>query len=51
MLSTVFGLLQRAPHRRTEAGKIRLENIIGGAALQRLDRHFLADRAGDENER
>src|SRR5262249_29659703 len=42
---------QRTVDRREKARQPRLENIIGGAKLERLDREFLAETAGDKDER
>jgi hypothetical protein len=39
-----LGIVQRAPHRRGQPGKIGLEDVVVGAAAQGLDRRFFADR-------
>src|SRR5271157_2536402 len=45
------GFAQRAPHRGREPRQPCLHDVIGGPDLQRFDRHVLAERAGDEDER
>jgi hypothetical protein len=49
--AAICRLAQRALHGGAESGEPRLQHVISGAALQRLNRHFLAHRAGHENER
>ncbi len=49
--AALLRLGERALDRRGQAHQVRLENIVGGAALQRADRIFLADGARDEDER
>ena len=44
-------LVDRAPDRLAEAGETILEQIVGGAALEHVDRGLLADAAGDDDER
>ena len=44
------GFAQRALHGGHEPRQSRLHDIIRGADFDRLDRHLLAERAGDEDE-
>ena len=44
-------LVNRAAHRRSEPGQTPLEQVVGGATLERLDRLVFADCSGHENER
>ena len=45
----LFGLGQRAAHRRNQPGQAIFQDVIGGAVAQRLDRRFLTDRARNKN--
>ena len=47
----LFDILHCAPHRRRQPAQIGFQYVVGGAALERLDRAFLADGAGNEYER
>src|SRR3984885_2489086 len=42
---------QRAVHGGHQPGYARFQNIICGADLERFNRHFFAERSGNENER
>src|SRR6202790_1103519 len=44
------GFAQRASHRGHEPRQSRLHDIIRGPEFDRLDRHFFAERAGNEDE-
>jgi len=45
------GLGHGPPHRRPQPGHRVLEDVVGGAAAQGLDRGLLAQGSGDEHER
>src|ERR1700730_6986675 len=45
------GFAQRAPHGGHETRQSRLHDIVCGADFDRLDGHFVAERAGNEDER
>src|SRR5690606_25319395 len=45
------GAARCATNRRGEAREAALDHVVGRPAAQRLDRGFLADRAGNEDER
>jgi hypothetical protein len=50
-LGALARFAQRAAHRRDDPREALLEDVVGRADLERLDRHFLAQRSGDEDER
>ena len=47
----VAALAEGAPHDRRQAPEPMLKDVVRGAGTQRLDRAFLAHRAGDQDER
>jgi hypothetical protein len=49
VVRTLLG--QHAADRDGQAAKAVLHDVVGGAVLHRLDRRFLPERAGDEDER
>jgi hypothetical protein len=49
-LGALARFAQRAAHRADDARQTLLQHVVGGADLHRLDRHLLAQRAGDEDE-
>ncbi len=49
LLALAFG--ECAAHGGLETAEVALENVVGGAAFQRLDGAILAESAGDEHER
>jgi hypothetical protein len=50
-VGAVAGFAQRALHGGHEPRQSRLHNIIRGSDFNRLDRHFFAERPGNEDER
>ena len=50
-LGPLPGLAQGAMNRGHQPRQPMLEHVVGRALLERLDRHFLAQGAGDKNER
>ena len=50
-LGPVRGFTQRAAHRGRDPRQSVLQDVVGGADLERFDRHLLAERSGDEDER
>src|SRR6266702_157030 len=45
---SLFRFPQRPLHRRSQANEVVFQNVVGGAALERVDGGFLADRSGIE---
>ena len=51
LLAPRQGVGERALHGRGQTHEIRLQDVVGGAALDRVDGGFLADRSRNEDER
>src|SRR6266700_5339233 len=48
---SLFRFPQRPLHHRRQANEVVFQNVVGGAALERVDGGFLADRSRNEDER
>ena len=46
----LFSIPQRPLHRRKQANEVVLQDVVGGAALDRADGGFLANRSRNEDE-